>query len=131
MPLQPDGRLNGRTMPSPTDHLVSHFDIWRAYNLGSTTASVTVAAPASVHPGRKTQVAIHTLYVTALGTGAKLTIKSGATDVILEYKLLDGYPLELNFFPGNITAEPGQDLILEVTGATSAASVTATGVFYR
>lgn len=130
MALQPDGRLDGRTMPSPGDHLVSHFDIWRAYNLGTTSASVTVKAPASVSPSRRTQVAVQTLYATATGTGAKLTIKSGSTTV-LEYKLLDGYPLELNFFPGNLTVEPGDNLVIEVSSATAAASVTATGVFYR
>lgn len=130
MPIQPDGRLADRTMPSPADHLVSHFDLWRGHTLGTTTAALTIAAPASIRPGRRTQVAAQTLYATAAGTGAKLTIKSGS-DTILEYKLLDGYPLQMNFFPGNLTAEPGQSLVFEVTGASSAASVTATGVFYR
>jgi hypothetical protein len=130
MPLQPDGRLDGRTMPSPADHLVSHFDIWRAHNLGTTTAAITVPAPASISSSRRTQLAIQTLYATAVGSGAKLAIKSG-TVTLLEYRLLDGYPLELNFFPGNLTAEPGENLVIEVTGATSNASVTATGVFYR
>lgn len=130
MPLQPDGRLNGRTMPSPADHMVSHFDPWRAYNLGTTTASVTVPCPAGSSPKRNAQVAIQTLYATSTGSGGKVTIKSG-TDTIMEFRLETGFPLQLSFYPGNITAEPGQNLVIEVTGATSDASVTATGVFYR
>lgn len=130
MPLQPDGRLAGRTMPSPADHMVSHFDPWRAFNLGTTTASITVNCPAGTTPTRRTQVAIQTLYATATGSGGKVTVKS-ASSVIMEFRLESGFPLMLSFYPGNITTEPGEDLTIEVTGATSDASVTATGVFYR
>lgn len=130
MPLQPDGRLAGRTMPSPTDHMVSHFDPWRAFNLGTTTATVTVKCPAGATPTRRTQIAIQTLYATSTGSGGKVTVKS-ATSTIMEFRLESGFPLQLSFYPGNITAEPGEDLTIEVTGASSDASVTATGVFYR
>lgn len=130
MPLQPDGRLAGRTMPSPTDHLTSHFDVWRASNLGTTTATITVKCPTDYKIGtRIPQLAIATLYLTATGN-AKAQIKSG-TDVILEYKLESGFPMMLSFYPGNITVEPGQDLTIVVTGASADASVTATGVVYR
>lgn len=129
-PLQESGLLNDRTMVAQSDHLFAHFNPWRKSDLGDTSASITIPCPAAVSADRKVQVAVQTLYATATGTGAKVTIKSG-TDVILEYLLEDGFPLMMSYYPGNVTVEPGEDLVIEVTGATDNASVTATGVFYR
>lgn len=128
MPLQSDNKLLDHTIPSPADQLVSHFDPWRGSNLGSTSATLTITCPAPVGR-RKAQIAIQTLYAYGTGSTSKVQIKSGS-DVILEYKLADGFPLQLNYFPGNITVEPGETLTIAVT-ATAGASVTATGVIYR
>lgn len=128
MPLQPDNKLLDHTIPSPTDQLVGHFDPWRGSTLGTTSASLVIACPRGTTT-RKAQVALQTLYAHGTGATAKVQIKSGS-DVILEYKLADGYPLQMNFFPGNITVEPGEDLTIAVT-ATAGAAVTATGVIYR
>jgi hypothetical protein len=130
MPVQPDRKLLARTQPSQGDHLVSHFDPWRAFNIGTTTASITVPCPANAVGSRRAQIAICTLYATSVGAGGKVVIRSG-NDVIMEYKLTDSRPLQLNFFPGNLTIEPTENLTIEVTGATSAASISATGVIYR
>jgi hypothetical protein len=130
MPIKPNGYLTGRTMPTTNDQLVMHLDPWRASNLGTTTATITVPCPAAPSPGgRVPQIAIATLYVSGTGN-AKAQILSG-TDVILEYKLSGGQPIMLPYFPGNITIEPGENLTITVTGATADASVTATGVVYR
>lgn len=130
MPLQSDGRLLSRTMPTPVDHNISHFDPWRGSNLGTTSATLVIPCPKTAVGERKAQLAVSTIYATASGTGAKLQIRSN-TDVIMEFKLMDGYPLELSFSPANITVEPWEDLTLAVTGATSNASVSATGVVYK
>lgn len=130
MPLQPDRKLEGRTMPSQSDHMVLHFDPWRTHNLGTTSATVTVPCPPLQVGNRRPQIAIATLYATASGAGGICTILSGA-DTIAVYRLADGVPLQMNFYPGNFTIEPDQDLTVTVSGATGNASVTATGVFYR
>lgn len=130
MPIQPDGTLLARTKPSQSDHMVLHFDPWRAYNLGTTTATITLSCPDVKVGNRRAQIAIHTLYATATGTGGQLAVQSGA-DTIAVYRLADGVPLQMNFYPGNLTIEPGETLTLAITGASGGASITATGVFYR
>lgn len=130
MAVQPDRKLEGRNMPSIHDQLVMHFDPWRTHNLGTTTASVTVPNPDVRVGNRLSQIAIQTLYATATGAGGVLSILSGA-DTILQFRLADGRPLQINFFPGDITIEPGADLTISIAGATGNASITATGVIYR
>ena len=131
MPRKPDGYMTGRTMPTTNDQLVFHLDPWRASNIGTTSATITIPCPVAIRAGiRVPQVAIATLYASGTGASAKVQILSGA-DVILEYKLVSGQPMMLPYFPGNITCEPGEDLTITVTGATADASVTATGVVYR
>lgn len=127
MPLQLDNKLENRTIPSPKDQLVSHFDVWRGSETGVGSASITITCPKGTTT-RPAQIAIQTLY--ALGTGGvgTLEIISG-TDVILEYNLADGYPIQMNYYPGNVTVEPGEDLTITVT-TTADASVAATGVIY-
>jgi hypothetical protein len=130
MPVQDDRKLLDRTKPSPADHMVLHFDPWRAHNLGTTTASITVPCPDIVVGNRRPQVAIQTLYATGTGAGGIVTIASGA-DTILQYRLMDARPIQLNFYPGNVTIEPGQNLTISIAGATAGASISATGVIYR
>jgi hypothetical protein len=130
MPVQSNGKLEGNVKPSPNDQMVSHFDPWRAHNLGTTTATISVPCPQLGGGNRRAQLAIATLYATATGAGGICTILSGS-DTIAVYRLADGRPLQMNFFPGNLTIEPTQDLTITVSGATGNASVTATGVIYR
>lgn len=130
MALQSNKKLEGNVKPSISDHMALHFDPWRGHTLGTTSAALTIPCPPMKIGNRDPQLALQTLYATATGTAGICTIKSGA-DTIAVYRLADGVPLQMNFYPGNFTVEPTQDLVIEVTGATGNASVTATGVIYR
>lgn len=117
------GFLNQRYLTPHADLHIALQNQWRMSNIGTTGATITVVCPALAVGDRIAGLALTTLYAT--GTGGTLTV-ADVNGTEYQY-LLTATPLQLEW-PKGLSIEKGSNLVLTITGATSGASISATGI---